>query len=154
VINTIMLNFVAAGIASYLTLYLFRNYESQNPETSAVGPGYLIGHLGLFGDAPASTAIFLALAAAAAYWVFFWTTPLGFEIRAVGQSELAAGTAGVEPGRARISAMALAGGLAGLVGVGEVLGSAGRFKMGFSPDYGFMGIAVALLARGNPVGIL
>ncbi len=51
-------------------------------------------------------------------------------------------------------AMTLAGGLAGLVGLGEVLGNAGKFKVGFSPDYGFMGIAVALLGRNKPGGIL
>src|SRR6185295_19037068 len=154
VINTIMLNFVAAGLASYGTLYLFRNYESQNPETAAVGKSYMIRHLEFFGDASVSTALFLALLSAFAYWVFLWKTPRGFEIRAVGQSELAARTAGIDPGRTRILAMALAGGLAGLVGVCEVLGSAGRFKMGFSPDYGFIGIAVALLGRGNPLGVV
>jgi simple sugar transport system permease protein len=54
----------------------------------------------------------------------------------------------------RIVAMALAGGLAGLVGVGEVLGNAGRFRMEFSPGFGFTGIAVALLAKGNPFGVV
>jgi general nucleoside transport system permease protein len=154
VINTIMLNFVAAGLASYATLYLFRNHESWNPETADVGAGYLIAKLPFLGGAPVNSSLFLALAAAAAYWFFMWRTPPGFEIRAVGQSELAARTAGVDPGRARILAMALAGGVAGLVGVFEVLGNAGRFKVGFSPDYGFIGIAVALLGRGHPLGVV
>src|SRR5206468_518447 len=47
-----------------------------------------------------------------------------------------------------------AGGIAGLVGVGEVLGNSGRFKLGSSPDYGFIGIAVALLGRNRPAGVL
>jgi simple sugar transport system permease protein len=50
--------------------------------------------------------------------------------------------------------MAIAGGLAGLVGVGEVLGNAGKFKLGFSPEYGFIGIAVALLGRNRPLGVV
>jgi simple sugar transport system permease protein len=50
--------------------------------------------------------------------------------------------------------MAVAGGLAGLVAANEVLGSAGRFKLGFSPGYGFMGIAVALLGRNRPFSVL
>jgi ABC-type uncharacterized transport system permease subunit len=54
----------------------------------------------------------------------------------------------------RILAMTIAGGLAGLVGVGEVLGNAGRFRLGFSPEFGFTGIAVALLGRNRPLGIL
>lgn len=50
--------------------------------------------------------------------------------------------------------MCLAGGLAGLVGVGEVLGNAGKFRVGFSPEYGFIGIAVALLGRNQPAGVV
>jgi ABC-type uncharacterized transport system permease subunit len=154
VINTIMLNFVAAGLASWVTLYLLKNPETQNPETRAVGAGYLIQHLGFFGDAPVSSALFIALLAAFAVWIFLWKTVAGFELRAVGQSEDAARTAGVDSARMRILAMALAGGLAGLVGVGEVLGNAGRFKLGFSPEYGFTGIAVALLGRNRPFGVV
>ena len=79
---------------------------------------------------------------------------MGFELRAVGQSEAAARSAGIEGGRTQIIAMAIAGGLAGFVGVSEVLGNAGRFKMEFSPGYGFMGIAVALLGRNQPIGVI
>jgi len=154
VINTIMLNFVAAGLASWITLYLLRNPESQNPETRSIGPGYLISHLSIFGDAPVSTALFVALLAAIALWVFLWKSVPGYELRAVGQSEDAARLAGVKPARMQLLAMVLAGGLAGLVGVGEVLGNAGRFRMGFSPDYGFIGIAVALLGRNRSLGVV
>ncbi len=154
VINTIMLNFVAAGLASYVALYLLKNPASQNPETRPVGPGFLIHQFGIFGGAPVSVALPLALAAAGAVWVLLWRTSLGFEIRAVGQSESAARAAGIAAGRIRILALSLAGGLAGLVGIGEVLGNAGRFKVGFSPDYGFIGIAVALLGRNQPLGVL
>jgi general nucleoside transport system permease protein len=154
VINTIMLNFIAAGLSSWITLYLLRNPNSQNPETRDMGPGYVIQHLSWFGDAPVSTAFLLALAAAVAVWFLLWRTVLGYEIRAVGENEVAAEAAGIDSGRARIIAMAIAGGLAGLVGVGEVLGNSGRFKMGFSPDFGFIGIAVALLGRNRPAGVV
>ena len=154
VINTIMLNFVAAGLASYVALYLLKDPESQNPETQLVGAGYLIHKFEVFGGAPVSLALPLALVAAVAVWVLLWRTVLGFEIRAVGQSESAARAAGMDTGRIRIIAMCLAGALAGLVGVGEVLGNAGRFKVGFSPDYGFIGIAVALLGRNHPAGVV
>ncbi len=50
--------------------------------------------------------------------------------------------------------MGIAGGLAGLVGVAEVLGNAGKFRVGFSPEYGFIGIAVALLGRNQPFGVV
>jgi simple sugar transport system permease protein len=153
VITTIMLNFIAAGLASWVTLYLLRNTESQNPETAAIGAGYVIPHLEAFGDAPVSLALVLALLAAALIRWLLWRTSLGYEIRAVGENPHAARAAGIREGRTWILAMALAGGLAGLVGVGEVLGNAHRFKVGFSPHYGFIGIAVALLGRGRPFGI-
>ncbi len=154
VINTIMLNFVAAAIASYVALYVLKNPDSQNPETRPIGADYLVHQFGFFGGAPVSLASPLALAVALAFWALLERTVLGFELRAVGENEAAAHTAGIDAGRVRIIAMALAGGLAGLVGVAEVLGNAGKFKVGFSPDYGFMGIAVALLGGNRPGGIL
>jgi len=154
VINTIMLNFVAAGLASYVALYVLKNPNSQNPETRPIGAGYLIHKFSIFDGAPVSLALPLALLAAILVWVFLWRSVLGFELRAVGHSESAARAAGIDPGRIRIIAMCLAGGLAGLVGVGEVLGYAGKFKVGFSPEYGFIGIAVALLGRNQPAGVV
>jgi simple sugar transport system permease protein len=149
-----MLNFVAAGIASYVTLYLLKNPDTQNPETRSIGAGYLIHQFALFGGAPVSTALPLALVVAALIWILMWKTVVGYEMRAVGQNESAARSAGINSGRMRIIAMAVAGGLAGLVGVGEVLGNAGKFRLGFSPEYGFMGIAVALLGRNQPGGVV
>lgn len=154
VINTIMLNFIAAGLASYVALYWLKNPDSQNPETRPIGVGYRLGLWAVFGGAPVSAALLLALVTAGVVWLVLWRTPLGFEIRAVGQSELAARAAGIDAAKIRITALAVAGGLAGLVGVAEVLGNAGKFKVGFSPEYGFMGIAVALLGRNHPVGVL
>jgi simple sugar transport system permease protein len=154
VIITMMLNFIAAGLASYVTLYMFRNPESQNPETSSIGPGYRIAHWAVFGDAPVGSALLLALFVAACVSVFLWKTVAGYEVRALGQSEGAARYGGIDARRVYPWIMALSGGVAGLVGVGEVLGNAGRFKMGFSPDYGFLGIAVALLGRSRPLGVV
>src|SRR5580704_11521157 len=154
VINTIMLNFIAAGLASYVTLYLLKNPDTQNPETRQIGAGYLIHQFVTFGGAPVSLALPLAIIAAVFVWILLWRTVLGYEMRAVGQSEPAARAAGIDSGRIRIIAMSVAGGLAGLVGVGEVLGNAGKFRLGFSPEYGFIGIAVALLGRNQPVGVV
>ena len=154
VINTIMLNFIAAGLASYVTLYLLKNPDSQNPETRPIGAGYLIHQFDVFGGAPVSLALPLAIMAAVLVWILLWRTVLGYEMRAVGQSEPAARAAGISSGKIRIIAMSVASGLAGLVGVGEVLGNAGKFRLGFSPEYGFIGIAVALLGRNQPVGVV
>jgi simple sugar transport system permease protein len=154
VINCIMLNFIAVGLSSYVALYLLKNPDSQNPETRPVGAAYSITHLSAFGEAPVSLALPLAIIVAVLVWVFLWRTALGFELRAVGQNEQAARAAGINTSRIQIIALTLAGGLAGLVGVAEVLGNAGKFKVGFSPEYGFIGIAVALLGRNRPFGIV
>lgn len=154
VISTIMMNFIAAGLASWVTLYLLKNPESQNPETRSVGAGFLISHLNGFGDAPVSSALFLAIGVVVMAYGFLWKSVTGFEIRALGQSEPAARAAGISASQTRMKVMFLAGGLAGLVGVTEVLGHAGKFRVGFSPDFGFIGIAVSLLARNHPLGIL
>src|SRR5437762_13934090 len=66
VINTIMLNFIASGLASYVTLYLLKNPASQNPETRPIGAAYMIRQFEMFGGAPVSVAVFLALGAAIA----------------------------------------------------------------------------------------
>jgi len=154
VITTIMLNAIAAGLAGWVTLYMFRNTESQNPETMAVGAGFLLRHFAVFDGAPVTSAIIIAVLSSFMLSFFLWRTRPGFELRSVGTSEPASATAGINVRAMQIGAMALAGGIAGLAGIGDVLGAAGKFKIGFSADYGFVGIAVALIARSNPIGIV
>ncbi len=153
VITTIMLNFVAAALASYVTLYWMKNPEVQNPETLPVGPGYLLEKWNGFQGAPLGGALFLVAAVVVLLWVWLGRSVSGFELKVIGQNEKAAKFAGIPVERRQSWAMAIAGGLAGLVGVVEVLGNSGKFRPAFSPDYGFMGIAVALLGRGHPVGV-
>lgn len=158
VINTIMLNFVSATIVSWAVTAFFQNPDVQNPETHLVPPAYFLRTWDpiakFFGDAPVSLAFPAALLVAVLVWIFLWRTPWGFELRASGSNEHAAETAGISVARTRQWAMALAGALAGMVALGEVLGGSGRFRLGFSPEYGFIGIAVALLARNHPIGII
>ncbi len=154
VINTIMLNFVAAGLCSYFALYPLRNLQSQNPETRGIASQFKLAPFPLFEGAPVGWALPLALLMALFVWFLLWRTVIGFEWRAVGLNEVAARAAGIDVARARVGAFAFAGALAGMVGVAEVLGNSGRFRVGFSPEYGFMGIAVALLGRNHPAGVV
>jgi simple sugar transport system permease protein len=154
VITTIMLNFVAAGIVSYVTLYVLRNPSEQSPETLPVGEGFRLPALPGFEDAPVSAALLVGLVGAVAVGVLLARTVTGFRIRAVGENESAAARAAIGVGRMRVATMALAGGVAGLAGLFDVLGPSGRFKLGFSADYGFTGIAVALLGRSRPLGVV
>ncbi len=154
VIVCIMMNFIAAGLASWLTIYFFRNPENQNPETRAIAPQYLLPNFSFFEGAPVGEALVLALLLTVIVAAFFRFTVEGFKLKAVGQNERAARAAGIPIRRLRILAMTVAGGLAGLVGVAEVLGNVGVFRLGFSPGFGFMGVAVALLGRNHPLGLV
>lgn len=158
VINTIMLNFVAAAIASWVITKWLQNPASQSPESTPIPPAYFLRSwdpfVAWFEDSPVSLAFPFAVIVAISLWVFLWRTPWGYELRASGENEIAARTAGIDVARARQVAMALAGAFAGLVALNEVLGGMGKMRLGFSPDFGFIGIAVALLARNHPLGIL
>lgn len=154
VINTIMLNFIATGLTSYIVLYAVKGTENQSPETLPIDPMYRLSAATFMGDTPLNISFVIALILACAVGFLLWRTTLGFEIRAVGQNENAAKAQGIKTTKIQTLAMTLAGGIAGLVGINEVLGSAGKFKVGFSADYGFMGIAVALLGRSHPLGVV
>jgi simple sugar transport system permease protein len=162
VINTIMMNFVAAGLTGYLTVHVLREEGEMIPQTPPVPEAAHVARLGdlpwlekVFpSSSPANAAVFLALAVAAlAAWILA-RTPLGFEMRAVAAGERAARTSGIPVGATWIRAMAVAGAFAGLAGVNEVLGFRHRFVDGFTSGVGFLGIAVALLGRGRVPGVL
>ncbi|MFS4458560.1 ABC transporter permease [Bdellovibrio sp. HCB2-146] len=158
VIVTIMMNFIAAGLASWFTLKIIPNPNSQNPETAMVAPNYMFKDYDLlarwFPDTPVNASLVVAIILAFVIWIFLWKTTWGFDLRAVGENPEAARRAGIPARKVQIIAMLLAGLLAGFVALSEVLGSAGQYRIGFSPDYGFIGIAVALLAGNNPIGII
>jgi ABC-type uncharacterized transport system permease subunit len=158
VIITIMMNFIAAGLASWLALKVIPNPNSQNPETAMVGANYLFKDYDLiakiFPDTPANASLGIAILLAVIMWIFIWKTTMGFELRAVGSNPEAAKRAGISQKKILMVTLAISGMLAGCVALSEVLGSAGQYRVGFSPDYGFIGIAVALLANNNPIGII
>ncbi len=154
VIMTIMMNFIAAGISSYVAVYLLKDPNTQNPQTLPILPAFSLTQYSLFNGAPVTFALFLSLLIAVVCWLYLYRTPYGFELRAVGENEHASSTAGIGVQKVQILAMFFSGALAGLVGVGEVMGRVGCFKLDFSPGYGFTGIAVAFLGRCHPLAII
>ena len=86
--------------------------------------------------------------------MLIWRTPLGYEIRAFGKSERAARYAGISPVRITVIAMLISGALAGLMTINNVMGEAGRLVLNNVEGAGFIGIAVALMGRNHPLGIL
>lgn len=154
VIVTMMLNFVAAGLCSWFVLEKIPNPQSQNPESALISESYQFKawdpFVHWFPDTGLSWALPMALICCLVMWIVLRKTPWGFELRAVGANPEAARRSGIPVERRQIQALALAGALAGGVALSEVLGHSGQLKIGFSPDYGFIGIAVALLARNRP----
>jgi general nucleoside transport system permease protein len=144
-------------------LYLFKDPEIQGPETITVGAGYhlpllhdlsrLVG-LEWFKSTPVSFALFVALGCAVLCYLFLFYTTAGYEMRAVGHNPVAARFAGISVSRNTVLSFFLSGAMAGLVGVNEVMGYQHKVVEGFSPGYGFTGIAVALLARNHPIGLI
>jgi ABC-type uncharacterized transport system permease subunit len=158
VIVTMMMNFIAAAFASYVALELIKNPESQNPESKVIPTNFMFREFDFvhdfFQESPANLSLLIAVLAAVLCYLFLYRTVWGYEIRASGQNETASEIAGIQSRKMKVLAMTLAGALAAGVALNEVLGSAGRYQIGFSADYGFVGIAVALLARNHPLGIL
>jgi general nucleoside transport system permease protein len=159
VINTIMMNFIAAGVASALTQSYFRAQGDPILETLPIPAQAHIPRLGQMLPGipvrlPLNLAFVLAVAACALVYIFLWRTKWGYEIRATGANPSAAEYGGISVKKQIVLAMAVSGGLAGLVAINEVLGYRYRYYEGFSANYGFTGIAVALLGRNHPAGVL
>jgi simple sugar transport system permease protein len=159
VINTIMLNFIAVALVSYFTQYYYRTPGDPILQTAPLPDAARLPSLGKFLPGfperiPLNLSFLLALLACAAVYVFLWRTKWGYELRAVGQNPSAAEYGGISPRRQIVIAMAISGALAGMVGINEVFGYRGRYYDGFSASYGFTGIAVALLGRNHPAGVL
>ena len=115
----------------------------------------LFGLVGVdFGYAPVNLSLVLALLCCVGMWLFVWRSRIGYELRVVGHSEAAAVYGGISPAPRIILAMTLSGALAGLMASNEILGGQHRLILGFSGGYGFAGIAVALMGRNHPVGIV
>lgn len=151
VINTIMLNFIVAALILWVgNEHFFVRYTTH---TATISENAQLRHLGFTGSA-ANTSLFLALALAAAVAFFLGRTRRGYEWRAVGLSLRAAQNGGVNVGGVIIGAMAVSGALAGAVGANYVLGYKHYFERDIGAGVGFMGIAVALLGRNHPAGIV
>ena len=158
VINTIMLNFIAVALLSYFTQYRYKIPGDPILQTAPISPHASLPTLGRFIPGfperiPLNLAFVLAVIACVLVYVFLWKTKWGYELRATGANPSAAEYGGVSIRKQIVLAMAISGGLAGMVGINEVLGYRHRYYDGFSANYGFVGIAVALLGRNHPVGV-
>jgi len=158
VINTIMLNFIAIALVGYFTQYFYKVPGDALMQTAPIGPAAEIPRLNQFlpfipADVPLNVAFLLAIAMCFVVYLYLWKTKWGYELRAVGQNPSAAEYGGISPKKQIITAMTISGALAGMVAVGEVLGVRHNYYHEFSGEWGFFGIAVALLGRNHPLGV-
>ena len=159
VITTIMMNFIAVALAGYYTQYHYKKPGDPILETVEIGANARVARLGRFLPGlperiPLNVGFLLALAACLGVYLFLWKTKWGYALRATGANPEAARYGGISTGRQIVTAMALSGGLAGMVAINEVLGYRYRYYDSFSAGYGFTGIAVALLGRNHPLGVV
>jgi general nucleoside transport system permease protein len=163
VISSIMLNFIALGLASYLLTGPFRGSPegasivstAQIPESGRLGGlNDLFDVLGL-ANPPRQLYGFIVIAVVVGVvvWVLLQRTRFGFDLRATGLSPSAASASGVDARRMVVKTMLLSGAVAGLVGLPDLLGRTYEYSSDFTSGLGFLGIAVALLGRNNPGGI-
>ena len=155
VITTIMLNFVVLALLNYLISVKFKVFDTlHTAEIESGGLPRLSDFIPAFHGSAANTVLLLALLVVAAAWIFLFRTRAGFELRAVGLQPEAAEYGGVSVGGVWWKTMALAGAVAGLGGLNYVLGYKHYYEEGFSAGAGFLGIAVALVGRNHPVGVV
>ncbi len=162
VITTIMFNFIASALMVYLLTGLLQKSANLGPRSRDFAEGAILPKLGwLFeplgfdmGSSPLNITFLLALVMAALVWVLIWRTKLGFEMRTLGISPRAANYAGMSETRIIVIAMMISGALAGMMALNPVMGDQGRLQLEFTEGAGFVGIAVALMGRSHPAGIV
>jgi simple sugar transport system permease protein len=155
VIVTIMLNFVVLALLNWIVAS--RWHDPETLHTPAIHAGVVPRLSSVSATLHGSAASFVVVGAAVtavAVWQYLARSRFGYELRAVGLQPDAAESGGIRVGRTWLLAMAAAGALAGLGGTNFVLGYKGYYEDGMAGGAGFLGIAVALVGRNHPLGIL
>jgi simple sugar transport system permease protein len=162
VITTIMFNFIAASLMAYLLVEVFKVEGSMSVESAVFAEASWIPKiyevLSVFGielrRSPLNLSIVWALLCAVGVYYFIWRTKWGYEIRSTGQNASAADYAGIRLGRTMVLTMLVSGMLAGFFALNVVQGEAHQIKLSLVNGMGFTGIAVALMGRNHPLGIV
>jgi general nucleoside transport system permease protein len=157
VITTIMFNFVAAALMVYLMVNVLIAPGSMTPQSRNFGASAKVPFVhDLLGtvQSPLNLSIVLAILCCVGVWIFLWHTSWGYALRTMGHNPQAAIYAGTNLRSMTMLAMCLSGALAGFVGINELMGVHHRIVLDFQAGYGFAGIAVSLMGRNHPLGIV
>jgi simple sugar transport system permease protein len=153
IIMTIMLNFIAFWLVSYLVHGPMKAEEGYGYPWSQEIPA--TAHLAQIShEMRINAGLLIAVAASVLIAVVVRRTTIGYELRAIGASPLTARFAGIRVPRILVGSMALGGGLAGLAGAVVILGVQFRLSDSFSPGYGYDAIAISFIGQGQPLGVL
>ncbi|HMS55198.1 MAG TPA: ABC transporter permease [Fimbriimonadaceae bacterium] len=151
VISTILLNFIAIQVLGYVVTGPLKDPKSGLPMTSRLPDLAMLQRFDRQSDLHAG--IFIAVAILSIVAVAYWLTPWGFRLRLVGDAPRVARANRLPVDSEKLIAMAISGGLCGLAGAIEYVGLAGQLSTGFTQNWGFLAIPVAILANLNPVGV-
>jgi len=159
VINTIMMNLIAWSLVNYLVVGPFHRQGTQILETDFIPEAARIPRVHdlipiIPETLPLNMGFVVALLTCLATYLVLWKTRWGYEIRAVGISNTVSEYAGINVNKNLVLAMFVSGGFSGMVAISEVMGYRYTFHDNFSQGVGFVGIAVALLGRNHPVGVI
>lgn len=162
VITTIMFNFIASALLVYLLVNHLRPAGGMAIESAAFAPSAqlprvhtVLAALGVeWPQSPLNLSVVLAVLACVGVYGLVWRSHAGYRLRVVGASPQAAQYAGISAQRQTLVAMACSGALAGMVGMNEIAGVSGKLLLDFVAGAGFTGIAVSLMGRNHPVGIV
>ena len=175
-----MFNYIASAILIYLLVNIMRPDGSMDPASARFAETVALPQfqdmpvlhnlylryddagairlnaegLPMYQRVPANVTFFIAIACCFLVWRLMWHTRLGYEIRAFGKQEKAANYAGISSFKIIMIAMMLSGALSGLMAINNVMGQAERLLQNSAEGAGFIGIAVALMGRNHPLGIL
>jgi simple sugar transport system permease protein len=151
-INTMMLNYVAIYLVEFLIHGPLKDPESFNYQSYEVLDSAKLPII--LSKTPLHLGFIIALVITAIVFYVMYRTPIGYQMRTVGANIKAASYAGINIVGATLVSLLITGGLAGLGGGIELLGTQHRVIAGFSTGYGYDGIGVAVMGRYNPVGII
>ncbi|PWI35251.1 sugar ABC transporter permease [Vibrio albus] len=162
VITTIMFNFIAASLMAYLLVDILKPEGTMATESRVFAAQSwlpkmheMLGAVGIeMASSPLNLSFFFALLCCLFVWLFIWHSRWGYEIRSIGANASAAGYAGINYLKVIVLTMLVSGMLSGFFGLNVLQGELHQIKLNFVEGFGFTGIAVALMGRNHPVGVL